>query len=100
METDTKPTIAKPIKKVVDIQVIAEPPNSVTWLARTPEEIERALIRWADEFERDFLRDHRSQDAVTLRVERVTEEVCSACDKPWEEFEGGCSYCGLPTKEG
>ena len=103
-EVETKeteqPKVAKPISRVADIRLIADPPRWATWLARTPEETERALISWAKEFEQDFLRDHRSQDAVTLRVERVMEEVCSACGNPWEEDEGACAWCGLSMKGG
>lgn len=51
----------------------------------TPEEIGEMLREKCSDFH-DFLRDHRSQDAVQLTVETVRKDVCSQCDDDWETY--------------
>lgn len=53
----------------------------------------KELERAAKEFH-DFLRDHRSQDMVTLNVEKIYKNLCLACGEEWETYEeNGKTYC-------
>lgn len=56
-----------------------------------------AKEKWAKEFE-EFVRDHRSQDPVSITVEREYEDRCSACYEKWEDYADGdsirCANCG------
>ena len=68
--------------------------------SRDPERMARSLEAWAKEFN-DFLRDHRSQDALRISVVRDAEEVCSLCGQPWEMApphsdcpDTTCAWCG------
>jgi len=91
-------------KVIVDARVIAEFPVSAweyakykdgKYLAGTPEDFGKCLEGKCEEF-RDFLRDHRSQDLVSLSVERETKDLCSACGEHWEtdvDEETGEEYC-------
>ena len=86
------------IKNVlVDVRLTAEAPRHVERYCRTPQERGAALRAWVREFE-DFIRDHRSQDAVLLDVEEERKDLCSLCGKEWEtmEEEGKtlCANCG------
>jgi hypothetical protein len=75
---------------LVDLKLTIEPNAHVTrWVIPRPGErlLEaegRALKEWARELE-EFVRDHRSQDAVTIDVVRVEQDVCDACGAEWEE---------------
>ena len=59
-----------------------------------------ALDTWAKELE-EFIRDHRSQDNVSITVERVMETQCDQCHREWEPYtEDGvtfCANCGVPV---
>ena len=54
----------------------------------------------------DFIRDHRSQDAVHLEVVRIEEHLCSKCGRAWESYtetENGetkefCASCGAEVE--
>ena len=63
-----------------------------------PEDLGRVLEAKCREFE-EFLRDHRSQDVVSLEVIRETADICSHCKSPWETYEDDdktihCASCG------
>ena len=64
---------------------------------KSEEERAKHLEEAAKEFH-SFLRDHRSQDMVTLYVERKYKDVCSACATEWEPdtIDGvpSCANCG------
>lgn len=79
---------------LVDSRVIATFPY-VSW--NSQKQYADALRRECRDFEA-FLRDHRSQDLVTLHVEAITEDQCSACGCEWESYtddEGvWCANCG------
>lgn len=56
----------------------------------------------------DFIRDHRSQDSITLNVVSSYADLCSACGDKWEtymdeESDGTvtrrCASCGAAVKE-
>ena len=97
------------VHQVTEIRLTIEPPTWVVcppyqmrdettekWFARQA----RQLRSWADELN-GFLRDHRSRDADLVDIEKVTGDVCSACQSPWEPYtddEGGtvCAHCGAP----
>ena len=94
------PPAVRPVKRLDDLRVVLDPPSYVGWMARRrgDEAWAKALNEWAKEIE-DFLRDHRSQDPVSISVERVEATVCDQCGQSWEvidiEGEPGCAYCGV-----
>jgi hypothetical protein len=70
------------------------------WLSRYDTEEERAkrLERAVKEFA-EFLRDHRSQDLISLDVQRIYKDVCSNCNEPEIGFNSeingyDCANCG------
>ena len=83
---------------LTDISVTCEPPHSVGRYCRDKEHEARLLKEWAKELE-DFVRDHRSQDAVSLIVEERYEEICSHCRRLWEEDEEGPTCCAEAKSE-
>lgn len=109
--SETTKAPVKPERKVTDARVIAEFNLSrIDYLKWTPdglrekthEEFAKMLEERCKEFE-EFMRDHRSQDSVSLTVERVVSEVCSGCGQEWEEAkdEQGryCAWCGANLAE-
>ena len=94
---DTKTTCHK--KHILFDVVVEADLSGMCWYHPSDSLEERAkqLERAAEEF-KEFLRDHRSQDMVSFRVERIHKNVCSACYEPWEtdKDETGtyCMYCG------
>ena len=60
--------------------------------------LREALEDWAAEF-KEFLRGHRPQDLISLSIEPKVEDLCSACQSPWELYEDEdgkwcCAHCG------
>ncbi len=108
MEAIEQDTATK-VRRVVDLQVLTDPPSFVFrqgWTHNTADywkAVEEDLESWVKEFH-DFIRDHRSQDRVTLRVERVEKECCSQCGEPWESAYGDgleyCANCGAVLQQG
>ena len=106
MSATTDEKRAKPIEVVAYINLELDPPPWIRWngdrsrLPRYSDELEL----WAREMN-EFLRDHRSQDAVTIRVERVKETVCSACGGQWETYDPddngvlACANCGAVVEK-
>lgn len=95
--------LAKKLKDVlVEVRLVAEPPAAVTRWARTKEREAELLENWVQEF-RDFLRDHRSQDPVSLEVKRVKKDLCSECESEWETMEDNgktfCASCGREVED-
>ena len=91
-------------KVLVDALVRAEFPHAGRWMRweDTPayqERRARALEEACKEF-LDHCRDHRSLDVISLYVERVYQDQCSACGREWEtdirEEDGKlqCASCG------
>ena len=85
----------------------ADPPDWVLRRWQTDAENEAAMEAWAGEFNR-WVRDHRSQDSVTLEVVRETSERCSACGDTWEpvpgselgdDYEARTLYCAACGRE-
>lgn len=109
----------KKITKTKDIQLVIEPPHHLanylcgtrpdgTW-GQLPyqsrewfDRYEEKLNEWIKEFEA-FVRDHRSQDAVTMWAKRDEVDVCSHCGTEWEvdDIDGklSCLGCGEPVDE-
>lgn len=85
-------------KVLVDLHVVCEPPYSVGRWSRTLEDKAKRLEEWCRDFE-EFLRDHRSQDPVSLSVEREYQEQCSLCGREWEEDEEGPLCCNEAQQE-
>ena len=85
-------------KVLIDVHVICEPPASATRWAYTVEQQARQLEEWCREFE-EFVRDHRSQDPVSLSVQRQYEERCSHCGRQWEEDADGPVCCDKAQQE-
>ena len=100
-ETIAAPIVPPTVESVVrlsEIRVVIDPPAyAYGWGNITMEEKAKNLERWAKEVTA-FFRDHRSQDPVHIRVERVMAEVCTKCGKPWElahDADGDyCAWCG------
>lgn len=101
-ETVKKTTVRKSV--LVDVRIVCnyEPDawkiglyakNGVSW------EEARARLKQerADEFNA-FIKDHRSQDNISLSVEKVREDQCSECGHTWEpdtvDGDVSCAWCG------
>jgi hypothetical protein len=79
-------------KVLVDIKIECDPPRYY-WLGhRTMEDYASHCEDWVKDFH-DFIRDHRSQDPVSLSVERQFEDHCEFCDSVWEVDTQGCPCC-------
>lgn len=85
-------------KVLVDVTVSCDPPIGIGRWTRTLEDRAKALESWAREFE-EFIRDHRSQDPVSLSVERHFQTQCSHCGYEWEEDETGPLCCQKANDE-
>lgn len=71
-------------KVLVDVKVEADLSGMIyRSFCKTEEDRAKELERAVKEFH-DFLRDHRSQDLVTLEVQRIRKDLCSACGNEWE----------------
>ena len=109
-ETDNAKLCHK-INRISDVRIVCEPTSHVFRLTswETPygsdeyyKRLERGYREWIKEFH-DFIRDHRSQDPVSLDVEIDREDICSRCFSSWEPDEDGtCAHCGgkIEAKEG
>ena len=84
---------------MVYLRVVAHPPDWAYGYSSDWERQAACLAAWAKELN-EFVRDHRSQDAVCLRVEREVKQCCSGCDEQWEELDGCCAWCGRPVEVG
>lgn len=102
------PAVAHPIEAVTDVRIVVEPPSYLGRLIRktygTPaywEELAKEYQGWVNEFD-EFLRDHRSQDANILSVEKERKKVCSECGEEWDTEDDGrgvfCVCCGSPVE--
>ena len=85
-------------KVLVNLTVVCDPPWSVGRLSRTLEDKAKRLEEWCREFEK-FLLDHRSQDAVTMNVEREYQEQCIHCKREWEQDADGPLCCTKAQEE-
>jgi protein-arginine kinase activator protein McsA len=89
--------LAKPVKVVTDLRIVLD--GRVPMRAyQTMEAYGKSLDLWARELE-EFIRDHRSQDNISITVERVIETVCDQCHRTWETYtedgEAYCANCGV-----
>jgi len=82
---------------VVDVTIECDAPTHMGYY-RDMEARARAIERWAKGFE-EFVRDHRSQDPVSLTVIRSYGEVCSYCLNTWEEDDEGPLCCAKAQEE-
>ncbi len=85
-------------KVLIDVIVRCDPPYAVGRWSRTLEDKARRLEEWCQDFE-EFIRDHRSQDPVSLNVERQYQEQCSLCGREWEEDDNGPLCCKAAQEE-
>lgn len=112
---ETTATKAHKERQLEGVRITVDPPS---WLCRSRQIGGQAYYvdqveQWVKEFN-DWLRDHRSQDDVTLTVDRQYAERCSECGTPWEpapgkeldpeglEYEADtlyCAACGVPIEE-
>jgi hypothetical protein len=67
---------------VHNVRVECNPPGYITW-AQTLSGRTKQLEEWVKEFNQ-FIRDHRSQDEVRLKVVTDRMEVCEYCEMEWE----------------
>ena len=91
-------------KVAVDVRVICEFNSMHRAYGQSVEKSVALLQREATDFEQ-FVRDHRSQDAVRLKVEVIEETRCTACGKEWDtmyynrdDFETDEEYQQSPHK--
>ena len=95
---------AKKLHILTDVKVEADLSNMLWRRNYYGKEEEKAkdLERAVKDFE-DFLRDHRSQDMISLSVERVFEDVCSVCKDTWDIVDDKdgkyCGNCGADLDE-
>ena len=82
----------KKTKRVlVDVTIEVDPPL-IHFFNGNMEQLAANYEAWAKEFE-DFVRDHRSQDPVSLTINRVYEERCIFCNRVYEEDHEGPLCC-------
>lgn len=86
------------VKQLVDVKIECDPPSHAWGYGRNHAQQAEAAEKWCREFE-DFVRDHRSQDAITLTVRRRFEDVCSHCGQVYEEDEDGPLCCNKAVDE-
>ncbi|MFA5379311.1 MAG: hypothetical protein WC455_26380 [Dehalococcoidia bacterium] len=78
-------------RTMVDVKITCDPPRC--WRhCPTMEELAKFYEEWVRDFH-SFIRDHRSQDPVTLDVEREYKDLCSFCGFEWDVDENGCPLC-------
>ena len=80
------------VKILTEARINVDPPRFYYYGGWTPEKEAQKLEAWCRDFN-DFIRDHRSQDQITLSVQRVFEDQCSHCHREWEEDEDGMPVC-------
>lgn len=83
---------------LIDCRVEADLRGTFRWSRfESMEQFAKRLEQACREFE-EFVRDHRSQDNISLTVIREHQDQCSACGGEWETYtEGGrthCAHCG------
>ena len=98
--TDTT-TKATKVRVLVDATVEADMSEALLFRT-TPERKAKRLEEMCEEFH-EHVRDHRSLDHITLTVNRVVEDQCSACHREWEtmrEEDGSeiCANCGAAVE--
>jgi len=92
-DTTEVKTCQKRPKVLMDVHLELEPPSHVTRGWRGIQDRASDLRAWAKELE-EFIRDHRSRDAVNINVVEERKDLCSACNREWETYEEeGKTYC-------
>ena len=87
------PKVAQPVTRLVGLRVVVDPPRLSWGYQQTEAERVRDLERWAKEFE-EFIHDHRSQDPISVSVEKDTRTFCDQCSNEAETYtEDGVTYC-------
>ena len=91
---------AKKVVVIKDVRVECE--FGLDWYDRQSEEHRiKALQREIDSFH-NFVKDHRSQDHITLNMVKDYEDQCSVCGALWETYEEidgvFCASCGTDTQ--
>lgn len=95
--------MAHKINVMTDVKIEVDMPHIPYYCRGNMKKTEDYLKGWVKEFH-EFIRDHRSQDPVSLNVERVMEDVCSDCNHGWDTYEEEgktfCSWCGEEVESG
>lgn len=99
--TKTTTTIRKDV--LVAVRVEADLSGMLWHNYRSDVDAEaKDLERVVKEFH-TFLRDHRSQDMISLDVVRIRKDICVACSNVWEsDMHDGkehCAWCGAVLEE-
>ena len=99
-DKETKQATSIMVRVLHDVRVVAEMHQWWGAWQVSKEEHAKRLERAVKDFE-NFLRDHRSQDAISLTVEQDYRDECSVCRCEWElgSDENGlyCAGCGAPV---
>lgn len=84
---------------LVNVSISCDPPRVPYYISKLGnEKIAKYYESWVKDFE-DFMRDHRSQDPVSLEVNYEYKDVCSHCGYDWEEENGLPMCCDKAQEE-
>ncbi|MFA6063918.1 MAG: hypothetical protein WC736_15125 [Gallionella sp.] len=86
------------VSVLVDLAIECDPPSHIWRYSSTIERRANRLEEWVNEFN-SFIRDHRSQDGITLTVKRVMQDQCGICGRDWEEDSDGPLCCNDAQEE-
>lgn len=75
-----------------DVKIECDPPLVFGRSFKSLEDVADEYEVWVRDFQY-FIRDHRSQDPVSLTVIRDYKDVCSYCNNEWETDDDGVPCC-------
>lgn len=73
-------------------EIILIPPSIVERFSTTVEDKVNKIEEWSRDFV-EFVRDHRSQYPIEIKVVRKYRFLCSYCGWEWELDKDGCPTC-------
>lgn len=85
-------------KVLIDLEIVCDPPRHTRYYWYAIEQQEKEMEKWVNDFH-EFIRDHRSQDPVNLKIQRVYQDQCEYCHREWEGDEGCPVCCDEAVKE-
>ena len=88
----------KKVRVLTDIRAVLEFPGLFRYMEHVTGEYKARRLEEAARDLESFIRDHRSQDPVSITIERVYEDQCSGCHNTCECYNEGekeyCAHCG------